>query len=199
MVKTSKKKIIVPMIEAKQEKTNQLNINLYWTVKFVISILILYIAYRFARKIADLIINEIKKHVSQHKKLIIRQLSDILFYIIFGFGVFVALINLGVQTATIVTLLGTAMVTIGLAVQGTLSNIFSGVYVALSENFQIGDTIRVYVPFVANGPVEGKVIDFNIAYVKLEDAQSGKILFLPNISVASNVLVNLSRSATDTE
>ena len=95
--------------------------------------------------------------------------------------------------------MGTAMVTIGLAVQGTLSNIFSGVYVALSENFQIGDTIRVYVPFVANGPVQGKVIDFNIAYVKLQDAQSGKILFLPNISVASNVLVNLSRSATEVE
>lgn len=199
MVKTSKKKIILPMIEAKQENKNQLNITMHWIVKFIISILILYIAYRVARKIADLIINEIKKNVSQHKKLIIRQLSDILFYIIFGFGVFIALINLGVQTATIVTLLGTAMVTIGLAVQGTLSNIFSGVYVALSENFQIGDTIRVYVPFVANGPVEGKVIDFNIAYVKLQDAQSGKILFLPNISVASNVLVNLSRSATDTE
>jgi small conductance mechanosensitive channel len=200
MARTSKKKVILPMIDVKQENNNnQLNITVYWTVKFIISIFILYIAYRFARKIADLIINEIKKHVSQHKKLIIRQLSDILFYIIFGFGVFIALINLGVQTATIVTLLGTAMVTIGLAVQGTLSNIFSGVYVALSENFQIGDTIRVYVPFLPNGPVEGKVIDFNIAYVKLQDAQSGKILFLPNISVASNVLVNLSRSATVTE
>lgn len=199
MVKTTKKKVILPVIEAKQENKNQLNITVYWIVKFIISILILYIAYRLARKIADLIINEIKKNVSQHKKLIIRQLSDILFYIIFGFGVFIALINLGVQTATIVTLMGTAMVTIGLAVQGTLSNIFSGVYVALSENFQIGDTIRVYVPFVANGPVQGKVIDFNIAYVKLQDAQSGKILFLPNISVASNVLVNLSRSATEVE
>ena len=199
MVKTSKKKVILPVIEAKQENKNQLNITMYWIVKFIISILILYIAYRLARKIADLIINEIKKNVSQHKKLIIRQLSDILFYIIFGFGVFIALINLGVQTATIVTLMGTAMVTIGLAVQGTLSNIFSGVYVALSENFQIGDTIRVYVPFVANGPVQGKVIDFNIAYVKLQDAQSGKILFLPNISVASNVLVNLSRSPTEVE
>ena len=199
MVKTTKKKVILPVIEAKQENKNQLNITMYWIVKFIISILILYIAYRLARKIADLIINEIKKNVSQHKKLIIRQLSDILFYIIFGFGVFIALINLGVQTATIVTLMGTAMVTIGLAVQGTLSNIFSGVYVALSENFQIGDTIRVYVPFVANGPVQGKVIDFNIAYVKLQDAQSGKILFLPNISVASNVLVNLSRSPTEVE
>ena len=194
MAKTSKKKILLPV---KEDNTDikQFNITLYWTIKFFISILILYIAYRFARKMAGLIINEVKKHVSQHKKLIIRQLSEILFYIIFGFGVFIALINLGVQTATIVTLMGTAMVTIGLAVQGTLSNIFSGVYVALSENFQIGDMIRVYVPFVPDGPVEGKVVDFNIAYVKLRDSRSGKMLFLPNISVASNVLINLSRSA----
>jgi len=194
MAKTSKKNVILPVVN---EHTKQLNITVYWSVKFIVSMLILYIAYRLAKTIANLIINEVKKHVSQHKKLIIRQLSDILFYIIFGFGVLIALINLGVQTATIVTLLGTAMVTIGLAIQGTLSNIFSGVYVALSENFQIGDTIRVYVPFVPDGPVEGKVIDFNIAYVKLRDSRSNKILFLPNISVASNVLVNLSRSATE--
>lgn len=199
MVKTGKKNVILPMMETKEENTNQLHITMYWTVKFIISMFILYIAYRFAKVIANLIINEVKKNVSQHKKLIIRQLSDMLFYIIFGFGVLIALINLGIQTATIVTLMGSVMVTIGLAVQGTLSNIFSGVYVALSENFQIGDTIRVYVPFVANGPVEGKVIDFNIVYVKLRDARSNKILFLPNISVASNVLVNLSRSATDNE
>lgn len=194
MTKTSKKKVILPVVN---EHTKQLNITVYWSIKFIVSMLILYIAYRLAKTIANLIINEVKKHVSQHKKLIIRQLSDILFYIIFGFGVLIALVNLGVQTATIVTLLGTAMVTIGLAIQGTLSNIFSGVYVALSENFQIGDTIRVYVPFVPDGPVEGKVIDFNIAYVKLRDSRSNKILFLPNISVASNVLVNLSRSATE--
>lgn len=199
MAKSGKKNVISPMMETRENNKNQLHITMYWTVKFIISMFILYIAYRFAKVIANLIINEVKKNVSQHKKLIIRQLSDMLFYIIFGFGVLIALINLGVQTATIVTLMGTVMVTIGLAVQGTLSNIFSGVYVALSENFQIGDTIRVYVPFVAEGPVEGKVIDFNIAYVKLRDARSNKILFLPNISVASNVLVNLSRSATENE
>jgi small conductance mechanosensitive channel len=201
MAKTRKKKVLLPIIqEGKNGNTGSkpFNITLYWTFKMMVSIMILYIAYRFARKIADLIINEVKKHVSQHKKLIIRQLSEVLFYVIFGFGVFVALINLGVQTATIVTLLGTAMVTIGLALQGTMSNIFSGVYVALSENFQIGDTIRVYIPFIPGGPIEGKVVDFNIAYVKLQDARSGKMLFLPNISVASNVLVNLSRSPPKT-
>jgi len=174
------------------------NITVFWILKVLISILILYIAHQFAKKIAKLIVDKIKTNVSQQRKLIIRQLSDVLFYTIFSVGVLIALINMGVQPATIITLLGTVMVAIGLAVQGTLSNIFSGLYVAFSENFQIGDTIRVFIPFITEGPVEGKVVDFNIAYVKLQDANSGKLLFLPNISVASNVLVNLSRSATAT-
>jgi small conductance mechanosensitive channel len=167
-----------------------------WILKLIISIVILYIAHRYARKIANLIVDKIKTNHSQQKNLIIRQLSDFLFYVIFILGVLIALINLGVQTTTIITLLGTVMVAIGLAVQGTLSNTFSGLYVALSGNFQIGDVIRVYIPFIPGGPIEGKVVDFNIAYVKLKDANSGKLLFLPNISVASNALINLSRSPT---
>lgn len=173
---------------------NMLNSLFYWFIKFMISIFILIVAYTFAKKLANIIIHEIKKHVSEQKKLIIRQLSDVLFYIIFGFGVFIALINMGVQTATIITLLGTVMVTIGFALQNTLSNIFAGIYVALSENFQIGDVIRVYVPMISKFPIEGKVVDFNITYVKLIDPETNKIIYLPNASVASNVLVNLSRS-----
>lgn len=177
------------------KKTTRFNNTYHWSLKFIVSILILWIAYFIARKIADVVLDQVKKHVSQKRKLIIRQLSNIIFYVIFSLGFLIALVNMGVQTNTIITLLGTAMVTIGLAVQGTLSNIFSGIYVALSENFQIGDTIRVYVPFIENGPIEGKVVDFNIAYVKLQDSRTKKLLFLPNVSVASNVIVNMSRSA----
>lgn len=169
------------------------NMVVEWIVKVILSMLILYISYWFARRAASIIMERIKQDIPNQKKLMIRQLSDIFFYIIFGFGAFIALLNLGVQTTTILTLLGTVMVTIGLAIQGTLSNVFSGVYVALSDNFEIGDTIQVHVPYIP--VVEGKVVDFNIAYVKIQDARTKKTLFLPNISVASNVLVNLSRPA----
>jgi len=173
--------------------SNRVNLTAYWVMKFIISVFILYVSYLFGKKVSIIIVNQLKKNVSQHKKLIIKQLSEIVFYIVFGFGIFIALINLGVQTTTIVTILGTILVTIGLALQSTLSNVFAGVYVALSENFQLGDVIRVYVPFISK-PIEGKVIDFNMAYVKIQEANTQKIMYLPNTSVAGNVLINLSQS-----
>lgn len=192
MVRRNEKKTIDKKPNENDHKTNKFDIPFYWTIKILISLLILYITYIVAQRLADIILDEVKKHVSQKKKLIIRQLSDIIFYVVFAFGVMIALINMGVQPTTITTLLGTAMVTIGLAAQGTLSNIFSGVYVALSDRFQIGDTIRVYVPFIPNSLIEGKVVDFNMSCVKIEDSRTHKLLFLPNTSVASNVLVNMS-------
>lgn len=199
MAKSNNKKIV----NRKSDKThkfviknlinNKINLTFFWTLRLIISIIILYISYIFAKKMATIISVQLKKDISHHKKLIIRQLSEIVFYIIFGFGVFISLINMGVQTTTIITLLGTVLVTIGFALQGTLSNVFSGIYVALSENFQIGDVIHVYVPFISN-PIQGKVIDFNIAYVKLQELNTNKIMYLPNTCVAGNVLVNMSQN-----
>jgi small conductance mechanosensitive channel len=161
-------------------------------MRFIVSIFILYISYLFAKKIS-VVVSQLNRNISQHKRLIVKQLSEIIFYIVFGFGVFMALINLGIQTTTIVTILGTVMVTIGLALQSTLSNVFSGIYVALSENFQLGDVIRIYIPFISK-PIEGTVIDFNIAYVKIKESSTHRIMYLPNTSIAGNVLINMSQT-----
>lgn len=169
--------------------TNQV---FYWTFKVIISIFILYFAHLLATKLADFIVMELKKNVSTHKKLIIYQLSEIIFYIVFGMGILVALINMGVQTATIITLMGTMVVTVGLALQGILSNIFSGIYVALADNFRIGDVIRIYVPVVRE-PFEGVVEDLNITYTILRDTKTSQIIYIPNTTIAGNVLVNVSR------
>lgn len=170
----------------------KLNLTIYWTTKFVFSIIILYIAYKLAKKITHLIINQIKKNISEHKKLIINQLSDIIFYIVFGIGILIAIINLGVQTATIITLLGTMMVTIGFALQNILSNIFSGVGVALSDNFRIGDDIRILSPYFKEN-IEGEVEDLNITYVILKEKKTQRIIYVPNATVSSNVVINMSR------
>lgn len=192
MVKKNKIIKAPPTLQNNNHDDNKLSLTLYWTTKFVLSLVILYIAYKFARKITNLIINQIKRNISEHKKIIIHQLSDIIFYIVFGIGVLVALINLGVQTATIITLLGTMMVTIGFALQSILSNIFSGVSIALSDNFRIGDSIRIFAPYF-QGNIEGEVRDLNITYVILKEKNTHKIIYVPNATVASNVIVNLSR------
>lgn len=183
----SKKKQITSTIG----DNTKLSLSIYWTTKFLFSIIILYITYKLAKKITYMIIKQIKKS-SDRKKLIIYQLSDIIFYIVFGIGVLIALVNLGVQTATIITLLGTMMVTIGFALQSTLANIFSGVGIALADNFRIGDNIRILSPYFKEN-VEGEVYDLNISYVILKEKKTQQFIYVPNAIVSSNVVVNMSR------
>ncbi|MCF0232655.1 MAG: mechanosensitive ion channel, partial [Enterococcus sp.] len=67
---------------------------------------------------------------------------------------------LGVPTASIITVLASIGVAIGLALQGALSNFAGGVMIILFKPFKVDDYIE------ANG-VEGQVIDISIFYTKL--------------------------------
>lgn len=165
----------------------------HWSFRIFVSLLILYITNRIAVQLAKFVVVQVNKNISEHKKLIIHQLSEIVFYIVFGMGVLMALINLGVQTATIITFMASMMVTVGLALQGILSNIFSGAGMVLADNFRIGDEIRIYIPLLRQ-PIQGKVLDLNVTYIILRETESKKIIYIPNSTVASNMIVNLSRS-----
>lgn len=165
---------------------------LNWSFRIFISIFILYVANIVAVRTAKFVVIQVNKNISEHKKLIINQLSEIVFYIVFGMGVLMALLNLGVQTATIVTFMASMMVTIGLALQGILSSIFSGVSMALADNFRIGDEIRIYIPLVRER-IQGTVLDLKITYIILRETESKKIIYIPNSTVATNMVVNLSR------
>lgn len=181
-------------IESTVEPASRFGMLMQWVGKAGVSVLILYFAYVVGKRVAKAIINNFKhREVPEQKRLLIQQLSNISFYVVMVAGVFFALVNVGVQTTSLVTVVGSFMVTIGLALQTTLSNIFSGVSVALMDNFRIGDTVRIYLPWVRD-PIVGRVEDLNIAYVVLRQEQTGKILYIPNSSVSANAMVNLSRS-----
>ena len=85
--------------------------------------------------------------------------------------------SLGVDAASIVALLGSAGVAIGLAVQGSLSNLAGGVLLLMLKPFKVGD----YIIEGASGR-EGTVTEVQIFYTKL----------LPNGSLANSSLVNVT-------
>ena len=92
----------------------------------------------------------------------------------------------GIQTASIVALLGSAGVAIGLAVQGSLSNFAGGVLILLLKPFKVGDYI------VENGGhMEGTVAEITIFYTKLRTVDN-KTVILPNGNLANNSLINVT-------
>lgn len=94
--------------------------------------------------------------------------------------------SFGVEAASIVAVLGSAGVAIGLAIQGSLSNLAGGVLILLLKPFRVGD----YIQESATG-YEGTVTEIQIFYTKLLTVDN-KAVILPNGSLANNSIVNIT-------
>ena len=103
--------------------------------------------------------------------------------------IFVIASRLGVDAASIVALLGSAGVAIGLAIQGSLSNFAGGVLILLIKPFKVGDYI-----IDANGR-EGFVSEIQIIYTKLQTIDN-KVIILPNGNLANNSIINVTAEKT---
>ncbi len=95
----------------------------------------------------------------------------------------------GLDAASIVAVLGSAGVAIGLAVQGSLSNLAGGVLLLILKPFKVGD----YIKEDSSGK-EGTVTEIQIFYTKLLTFDNQTVI-LPNGSLANNSLVNVSAEA----
>lgn len=96
--------------------------------------------------------------------------------------------NFGFDATSVVALVGSAGVTIGLALQGCLSNLAGGVLILLLKPFRVGDFITE-----SGLGTEGTVKEIGIIYTKLMTTD-GKVVVLPNGNLANSSITN----ATDT-
>jgi small conductance mechanosensitive channel len=90
----------------------------------------------------------------------------------------------GMDTASIVALLGSAGVAVGLAVQGTLSNVAGGILILITKPFRAGDYI-----VVSGSAIEGTVVEIALTNSKLLTAD-GRRVIVPNGSLASATITN---------
>ena len=124
--------------------------------------------------------------------LVYYQMNWIIYYAIILFGLIISLVNLGFNVATIITLLGSVGLALGLAFQETLKNMISGVYIALNKLFKIGDEITLKPLGNING-TSGIIIDFNLYYTTIIN-QNKQISMIPNFIIQNNILTNVTIS-----
>lgn len=115
-------------------------------------------------------------------------LGNILRYVVLILAVLFVLNTFGIQTTSIVAIIGAAGLAIGLALQGTLSNVAAGVMIILFRPIKLGDFVEV------NG-VMGTVREITLNYVALDDLSNVKI-FVPNAQVWGNTITNYSVNDT---
>ncbi len=104
------------------------------------------------------------------------------------FAIIAALGRLGVQTASLVAILGAAGLAIGLALQGSLSNFAAGVLMIVFKPFKVGD-------FVEGAGTAGTVVEIGIFTTELKTPDNRKVI-VPNSKISSDNIVNYTTHAT---
>lgn len=99
-----------------------------------------------------------------------------------------AVIIVGVPESTVIAALGSCGLAIGLALQGGLSNIASGVILMFCRPFHVGD-------FIISGDISGVVKDIGIYYTMITTADNQDI-HVPNATLAGSTITNLSTEST---
>tara|TARA_B100000575_G_scaffold287002_1_gene284613 strand:- start:3648 stop:4550 length:903 start_codon:yes stop_codon:yes gene_type:complete len=112
-------------------------------------------------------------------------LASIIRYAGFILTLVVALGQFGVQTTSIIAVLGAAGLAIGLALQGTLSNVASGIMLLLLRPFSVGD-------WVETNSISGTVREIGLFATQI-DTFDNIYITVPNSSIWSATIINNSR------
>jgi len=153
---------------------------LFYAVKIAIAVLILLIGFWVINRVVKLVNRIFNSKRLDHtvttffKTLINAGLKIILVLFVLSF--------IGIQTTSIVALVGAAGLAIGLALQGTLTNLAGGVMLLIFKPFREGDYVE------AQGK-KGKVTDIQIFSTILVDDKNSRII-IPNSVLSNGIIEN---------
>ncbi|MDP9768557.1 MULTISPECIES: small-conductance mechanosensitive channel MscS [Kosakonia] len=156
---------------------------LSYAVNIVAAIAIIIVGMIVARVISNAI-NRVMR--ARHIDATVADfLSALVRYGIIAFTLIAALGRVGVQTASVIAVLGAAGLAIGLALQGSLSNLAAGVLLVTFRPFRSGE-------YVDLGGVAGTVLQVQIFSTTLR-TPDGRIIVIPNGKIIAGNIINFSR------
>jgi small conductance mechanosensitive channel len=137
--------------------------------------------------LAIFVYNQIVKYnqENENNKIVLEPLAYFAYYVIICIGISIILVNLGIELNSLFVILGSIGLTLGLALQSTISNIASGVMILLLNYYDIGDLIEF-------GPTLGYVDKFDLFTTTIKD-QNGVFIKVPNATITGAPITNYSK------
>lgn len=108
--------------------------------------------------------------------------------ILYGLIVIEALFKLGVQSSSLIAIVGATGVSIGLAMKGHLSNVSAGLLMILFRPFAVGHYIQI-------GKIEGTVEKIELMNTQIRTPDN-TVVIIPNSSLTSHKIINYSLKDT---
>ena len=108
--------------------------------------------------------------------------GNLAYYGVVAFAVIAALNRLGVQTASLIAILGAAGLAVGLALQGSLANFAAGVLIIIFRPFNVGDLIEA-------ADILGEVLEMQLFTTTLATLDNKQVI-VPNSSLTGGNIIN---------
>jgi small conductance mechanosensitive channel len=154
---------------------------------FVIAILILIAGWTLSRWLGRWLHGVLDRthYIDETLKPLIANFAA---YGVMALTIVAVLGQFGVQTTSLIALLGAAGLAIGLALQGTLSNVASGVMLLVLRPFRVYEKIKV-------SDATGTVREIGLFRTSLV-TDDGLFVSIPNSTIFSGTIINISREAS---
>jgi small conductance mechanosensitive channel len=143
---------------------------------------------KYLAKIVTKIILKAMNHNEQMDETLEKFLSSVIYGVLLIVVSLSALGQIGVETTSFIAILGAVGLAIGLAFQGTLSNISAGVMIIIFKPIKIGEFID------AAGAI-GLVEEINIFHTTMKTGDN-KIIIISNSNIIASNITNFSRKET---
>ena len=174
------------MSEQAQEIYNMvIEMAVTYGMSMIFAIVILIIGFWFATRAKNIVIRAMRKSKKIDETIIIFA-GSMVRYLVIIFTVLAVLDQFGVETTSLIALLGAAGLAIGFALQGTLSNVAAGVMLLFFRPFKVGQ-------FVDVSGTAGTVKGIGLFTTHLDTGDNVHII-VPNANIWGSAIKNFSHN-----
>ncbi|MEM7500965.1 MAG: mechanosensitive ion channel domain-containing protein [Pseudomonadota bacterium] len=159
-------------------------------VEIGINLITAIVIFIVGRTIARMLSGAARKVMQRQEvdKILESFVSSLLYWALMTIVIIAAIDRLGVQTTSLIAVMGAAGLAVGLALQGSLSNFAAGVLIVLFRPYRVGD-------FIEAAGVAGVVLHVQILTTVLKTGDNKQII-IPNSEVMSSIITNYSANDT---
>ncbi|MDD3094966.1 MAG: mechanosensitive ion channel family protein [Candidatus Neomarinimicrobiota bacterium] len=154
--------------------------------KNVLLLLLVIVAATIVSKLLRKGVKRINERNERFDETLVPMVSSTLTYLVYIVAVIIVLDIFGINTTSIIALLGAAGLAIGLALKDTLGNIAAGVLLVILRPFHKGD-------YIETGSYEGTVVEINF-FNTIMETFDGLYISAPNSAVFNNSMKNYTRN-----
>jgi small conductance mechanosensitive channel len=159
-------------------------------VDFGLKAVIAIIIFLVGRFVARLLARGLRKLMEKQEvdKILESFVSNLVYWTVMIFVIIAAINQIGIQTTSLIAVMGAAGLAVGLAMQGSLSNFAAGVLIVMFRPYRVGD-------FIEAAGIAGVVEQVQILTTIMKTGDNKRII-VPNSQIMGSIITNYSANET---